>query len=1351
MIYFIRKDGTKNLYRKRRNKFMNTSKTKKGLSVLLAIIMLFSTLSTAFTTLAAEKAYPVMEKFTAASSTEFHAYYGSIYSATFLDRIDWDDINASYQYWDSSENNDNSVIAYIKLNAEQTELAGTNRYDLYIAGDGGVGANPDSGFIFYFFSALEEVRGCENFKTSNTTSFNGMFYECKKLRSVTGIDWDTSNVTDMSYMFRNCHELTELDLSSFDTSKVTTMKYMFYYCEKLEHIYVGDGWTTESIANLNDGVFNCCYAIVGGKEIYNENFQYFPPSAEYAKLKEDGGFLTYKLPDVPETYTVTYEFIGDVIPENVTAPEQAIYDEGTTVTVATDASAEGYIFSGWSTDDAEIKDGKFTLNNDVHFVGSWEKLYKVEYRYTEGYAVPEGAPALPAAVYYKAGDDVDVFGIPYVDRHIFIGWTTSDADIFGDMFTMPENDVVIYGYFKIPVESVEFMSEDVTLDKDGKTKLNVYVKPEDATIKDLVYESSDETVATVDKYGNITAVGEGTATITVASKDDPTKSDTMTVTVKVPATEIKVDKTEITIREDGTDKVTATVNPDATNKEVTYESSDETVVKVDENGNIEAVGDGEAVITVKSKDNPDLKAEVKVTVKNPVTEITSVEDFTITLDEEKNLEAKVNDDATNKELIYESSNPGVVKVNSDGSVVGVGEGTSIITITSKDDPSITTTVTVTVVPRQYEVTYEFIGEIQPENVTAPAGAVYDEGTTVTVEADASAEGYIFSGWTTENAEVEDGKFTLNNDVHFVGSWTKLYKVTYEYEGEVPAEAPELPAAEKYTAGKEVDVKAVPSVDGYTFTGWYTSDATVEDGKFTMPEKDVVLKGKFEKIINYYNVEYKYEGDVPAGAPTYETKTYEEGTNVIVEGNPSVDGYTFSGWTTADADIASGNFDVYNNVVIIGKWTKNPVYYNVEYKYEGEVPADAPTYATKTYEEGTNVIVEAEPSVDGYTFSGWTTADADITDGNFNIYNNVVIIGKWTKNSVYYNVEYKYEGDVPAGAPTYATKTYEEGSNVIVEGNPSVDGYTFSGWTTADADIASGNFDIYNNVVIIGSWTKNPVYYNVEYKYEGDVPADAPTYETKTYEEGTTVTVEAEPSVDGYKFLGWSKNGAFVINNNVVIVGKWEKLPGPVTEIIAPEKITVVLGEEKMLEASVNTNAVNKSLYYMSNNESVVKIDENGKITTVGEGTALITVASVENPSIYKVVEVTVTAKPAALSKHYIVFGKTEKIGWYSVSLDGGKTFFTQFGNDHLEVEKGTEIIVKANDVFGDPFTFYVNGNAVTPDENGYVRILVNDFILIGALGIPVVAPDAEESLNFIQKFIKAIKDFFAKIAAFFKF
>lgn len=99
---------------------------------------------------------------------------------------------------------------------------------------------------------------------------------------------------------------------------------------------------------------------------------------------------------------------------------------------------------------------------------------------------------------------------------------------------------------------------------------------------------------------------------------------------------------------------------------------------------------------------------------------------------------------------------------------------------------------------------------------------------------------------------------------------------------------------------------------------------------------------------------------------------------------------------------------------------------------------------------------------------------------------------------------------------------------------------------------------------------------------------------------------------------------------------------------------------------------------------------------------------------------------------------------------GGETFFPVYGNSHLEVEHGTEIIIKARDLVGDPFTFYVNGTAVKPDENGYIRILVDRYLLIGALGIPVEAPDVEESMSLIEKFIKAIKDFFNMIASWFK-
>ncbi len=749
-------------------------------------------------------------------------------------------------------------------------------------------------YCFYGCYKLREV-DASSWNVSNVTSLERMFYRCYALQSAnlsgwdtrnvtnmygvfemtppTGVSpdyslksvdltgWDTSNVTTMENMFKNCEALEELDLSNFDTSKVTSMRFMFYYCKHLKNIYVGDGWTTQAIKNINDGVFNCCYALIGGKDnqaeneqIYNEKHPsaYYPPSVEYAKFKEDGGYLTNASQKPTENeYTVTYNFIGDIIPENVTAPESKIYKEGSTVSIEDDASAEHYIFSGWSTDDAAVdSDGNFIINNDVEFVGSWTKLYKVEYKYTEGFEVPEGAPEIPdTQLWFAPGEDVPVYGLPYVPEYVFVGWATEDAEVIGDEFTMPENDVVLYGFFKKPVESVEIINnEDIIINEDGEAKINVYVKPEDATIKDIVYESSDESVVTVDKYGNIEAVGEGTATVTVYAKDDPTKSDTITVTVKIPVTEITVDKTEINLNKGDKDKINADVNDEATNKKVVYESSDETVVKVDENGNIEAVGEGKATVTVKSEDDPSVKEEIKVTVKIPVTEITVTEDFNLEINEAKNLEAEVNEDATNKDLIYESSDPGVVKVDNDGNVIAVGEGTAIITVISKDNPEITETVTVTVI-RKYKVTYAFIGSVIPENVTVPEEAEYISGTEVAVDDNAVADGYVFSGWSTEdNADIKDDKFIISNDVHFVGSWSKLYNVTYEYEGETPADAPALPDKEAYSAGKAVNVKDTPDVKGYTFTGWTTADVQVSDGTFTMPEKDVVLKGKFEKII-----------------------------------------------------------------------------------------------------------------------------------------------------------------------------------------------------------------------------------------------------------------------------------------------------------------------------------------------------------------------------------------------------------------------------------------------------------------------------------------------------------------------
>ena len=124
------------------------------------------------------------------------------------------------------------------------------------------------------------------------------------------------------------------------------------------------------------------------------------------------------------------------------------------------------------------------------------------------------------------------------------------------------------------------------------------------------------------------------------------------------------------------------------------------------------------------------------------------------------------------------------------------------------------------------------------------------------------------------------------------------------------------------------------------------------------------------------------------------------------------------------------------------------------------------------------------------------------------------------------------------------------------------------------------------------------------------------------------------------------------------------------------------------------------------------------------------------------------------TEHHIVFGKTDGIGWYKVSQDGGNTWDIVFGNSTYEVPNGTEIIIRAGDIMGDSFTFYVNGNAVKPDENNEIKLTVNGYMLIGAIGIdPDIdfeVPDVEESLNWFQRLIKSIKDFFAKIGSWFK-
>ena len=329
----------------------------------------------------------------------------------------------------------------------------------------------------------------------------------------------------------------------------------------------------------------------------------------------------------------------------------------------------------------------------------------------------------------------------------------------------------------MPVEDVVVDKTDITLDVGKKDKLTVTVTPDDASDKGVTYTSSNNSVVTVDENGNITAVGKGEAVITVTSKDDPTKKETVKVTVTVPVEDVVVDKTDITLDVGKKDKLTVTVTPDdASDKGVTYTSSNNSVVTVDENGNITAVGKGEAVITVTSKDNPTKKETVKVTVTVPVDKITvNKSEILLTVGKTDKIAVKVTpDDASDKNVIFTSGDNSIATVDKYGNVTAVGEGETYITIASVSDPSKTKTVKVRVyipenpgylidVPENAEVevgeTVNLGIKVTPAE-NAPK-AVYDSSdeSIVMVDADGNITG-VAPGKTTIIAEFETGEIFI---------------------------------------------------------------------------------------------------------------------------------------------------------------------------------------------------------------------------------------------------------------------------------------------------------------------------------------------------------------------------------------------------------------------------------------------------------------------------------------------------------------------------------------------------------------------------------------------------------------
>ena len=315
--------------------------------------------------------------------------------------------------------------------------------------------------------------------------------------------------------------------------------------------------------------------------------------------------------------------------------------------------------------------------------------------------------------------------------------------------------------------------------------------------------------------------------------------------------------------------------------------------------------------------------------------------------------------------------------------------------------------------------------------------------------------------------VDSGRYVWHLDGKILDK-VQLYYVTYDANGGTGTVTDE----NGYMAGQSFTPKSGDSLtrEGYTFVGWSTDkNASEADSSFAIPAEggDVTLYAVWkadEPAVKNYILQYYYKDNNTL--VSFDSQSYEEGqTAVVIDREPTLPGYTFTGWNTdlygaGTAYKAGDEIVMTDNVSLYAQWTWNgtepePDTYTVTYVWVGDIPAGVTLPASASYAADTEVTVAPAPAqVEGYTFTGWSCDLVTIRDGKFIMPpQDVYLLGVWTKDGGTepepdtYTITFKTEaGGTINGGTADVTGTYAEGAAFPDRPATAADsGYVFDGW------------------------------------------------------------------------------------------------------------------------------------------------------------------------------------------------------------------------------------------------------------------------------------------------------------------
>ena len=405
----------------------------------------------------------------------------------------------------------------------------------------------------------------------------------------------------------------------------------------------------------------------------------------------------------------------------------------------------------------------------------------------------------------------------------------------------------------------------------------------------------------------------------------------------------------------------------------------------------------------------------------------------------------------------------------------------------------------------------------------------DYGTQITAPANPAREGYTFLGWdkaipTTMPAE----------NMTITAQWEiNQYTITFDTNGGSEI----APITQDY--GTAITAPESPTREGYTFIGWDKAIPT------TMPAENVTITAQWK--VNQYTITFDTAGGSEI-API--TQNYD--TAITAPANPTKEGYTFIGWDKAIPSTMPAE-----NMTITAKWKVNQ--YTITFDTAG-----GSEIASITQDYGTAITAPANPTREGYTFLGWDKAIPTTMPAE-----NMTITAKWEIN------QYTITFDT-AGGSTVAPITQDYGTQISAPANPTREGYTFIGWDKVIPETMSAE-----NVTITAQWEINQ--YTITFDTNG-----GSEIASITQDYGTAITAPADPTREGYTFIGWDREIPTTMPaENITLKAKWKDTEKPTGEII--------IGTNKWSEF---LNELTSGLFFKDTQEVTINAADNSGIVFI---------------------------------------------------------------------------------------------------------------------------------------------------------